>query len=102
MRQIRNARRKSLVVIAGLARISIKSPLDLIEHDEVALDRLSNIVALAAALRIVPSELLRLSVPAPVSRQADCSGAPGSVSIKPGTLHTCTCVDNFAGTSRTI
>jgi transcriptional regulator with XRE-family HTH domain len=49
LRQIRRSRGKSLVVIAGLAGMS-KSQLDRIERGEVALDKLSEIVALANAL----------------------------------------------------
>jgi len=70
LRQLRKARRKSLVVIAGLAGMS-KSQLDRIERGEVALDRLSEIVALANALQIAPSDLMRLPVPAPVNGQTD-------------------------------
>ncbi|MGH3925955.1 MAG: helix-turn-helix domain-containing protein, partial [Pseudonocardiaceae bacterium] len=64
LRRIRKARRKSLVVVAGLAAIS-KSRLDRIERGEVALDRISQIVALANALQISPDDLMRLPVPAP-------------------------------------
>ncbi|MGH3923816.1 MAG: helix-turn-helix domain-containing protein, partial [Pseudonocardiaceae bacterium] len=64
LRMIRKSRRKSLVVIAGLAGMS-KSQLDRIERGEVALDKLSEIVPLANALQVAPSELMRLPVPAP-------------------------------------
>ncbi|MGH3548184.1 MAG: helix-turn-helix domain-containing protein [Pseudonocardiaceae bacterium] len=70
LRQIRNARRKSLRVVAGLAGIS-KSRLSQIERGERALDSLSEIVALANALQIAPSELMRLPVPAPANGQTD-------------------------------
>ncbi len=70
LRQIRKSRRKSLVVIAGLAGMS-KSQLDRIERGEVALDRLSEIVALANALHIAPSDLMRLPVPAPANGHTD-------------------------------
>ncbi|MGH3825128.1 MAG: helix-turn-helix domain-containing protein [Pseudonocardiaceae bacterium] len=70
LRRIRRSRGKSLVVIAGLAGMS-KSQLDRIERGEVALDRLSEIVALANALQIAPSELMRLPVPAPANGHTD-------------------------------
>ncbi|MGH3824931.1 MAG: helix-turn-helix domain-containing protein [Pseudonocardiaceae bacterium] len=69
-RQVRYARGKSLPVIAGLAGMS-KSKLDRIERGEVALDRLSDIVALADALQIAPSELMKLPVPAPANGHTD-------------------------------
>jgi transcriptional regulator with XRE-family HTH domain len=56
LRQIRKSRGKPLVVIAGLAGMS-KSQLDRIERGEVALDRLSEIVALANALQIETAEM---------------------------------------------
>ncbi|MGH4009551.1 MAG: helix-turn-helix domain-containing protein [Pseudonocardiaceae bacterium] len=70
LRRIRRARRKSLRVIAELAGMS-KSQLDRIERGEVALDRLSDILALAKALEISPSELIRLPVPAPANGHTD-------------------------------
>ena len=70
LRQIRNSRKKSLRVIAGLAGIS-KSKLSCIERGEIALDSRSEIVALANALRIAPSELTELPVPAPSNGHAD-------------------------------
>ncbi|MGH3886703.1 MAG: helix-turn-helix domain-containing protein [Pseudonocardiaceae bacterium] len=70
LRQIRKSRKKSLVVIAGLAGMS-KSQLDRIERGEVALDKLSEIVALANALQIAPSDLMRLPVPAPANGHTD-------------------------------
>jgi len=48
-----------------------KSQLDRIERGEVALDRLSEIVALADALQIAPSDLMRLPVPAPANGHTD-------------------------------
>lgn len=56
VRQIRRSRGKSLVVVAGLAGIS-KSQLSRIERGETALERRSDIVAIANALRVAPSEL---------------------------------------------
>lgn len=70
LRMIRNARRKSLRVVAGLSGMG-KSRLSQIERGEVALDSLSEILALAEALEISPSELIRLPVPAPVNGQTD-------------------------------
>ena len=70
LRQIRKSRRKPLVVVAGLAGMS-KSQLDRIERGEVALDRISDILALAEALEISPSELIRLPVPAPANGHTD-------------------------------
>ncbi len=70
LRQIRNSRKKSLRVVSGLAGIS-KSKLSLIERGEIALDSRSEIVALANALRIAPSELVKLPMPAPENGDAD-------------------------------
>ncbi|WP_329792277.1 helix-turn-helix transcriptional regulator [Lentzea sp. DG1S-22] len=56
LRQLRNARRKSLAVVAGRAGISI-SYLSRLESGERALDRRSLIVALADALEVAPSEI---------------------------------------------
>lgn len=58
VRQIRNARRKSLRVVAGLAGISAAS-LSRIETGQRALDSRAEIVALANALQVAPSELTR-------------------------------------------
>jgi transcriptional regulator with XRE-family HTH domain len=68
--QIRKSRRKSLRVVAGLAGMST-TQLWRIEHGERALDSLSEIVALADALQIAPSELMRLPVPAPANGETD-------------------------------
>lgn len=62
--QIRYARRKSLRVVAGLAGMSTNM-LHRIERGQRALDRRSEIVALANALEVAPSDLTSLSVPAP-------------------------------------
>jgi transcriptional regulator with XRE-family HTH domain len=72
VRQIRNVRRKSLSVVAGLAGIST-GHLSRIERGERALDRRSVIVALASALEISPSELTSLPVPAPDDGGADAA-----------------------------
>jgi len=69
VRQIRSARDKSLRVIAGLAGMST-THLWRIEHGERALD-LSEVVALAGALQIGPSELIKLPVPAPANGHTD-------------------------------
>jgi transcriptional regulator with XRE-family HTH domain len=76
LRLIRNSRKKGLRVIAGLAGMS-KSKLSLIERGEIALDSRSDIVALANALQISPSELVRLPVPAPGN--GDAEAAEGEV-----------------------
>ncbi len=78
LRQIRRARQKSLRVVAGLAGMS-KSKLDRIERGEVALDSRSDIVALANALGISPSELTKLPVPAPCN--GDVDAAVGAVRL---------------------
>lgn len=70
LRQIRQARRKSLRVVAGLAGISA-GHLSRIENGERALDRRSLIVALADALQVAPSELTKLPVPAPANGRTD-------------------------------
>ncbi|MBV9142889.1 MAG: helix-turn-helix transcriptional regulator [Pseudonocardiales bacterium] len=72
VRQIRNSRGKSLRVVAGLAGMS-KSKLSLIERGEVALDSRSDIIALAEALRVAPSELTRMEVPAPGNGHHDAT-----------------------------
>ncbi|MGH3776528.1 MAG: helix-turn-helix domain-containing protein [Pseudonocardiaceae bacterium] len=69
VRQIRRARGKSLRVIAGLAGMST-THLWRIEHGERALD-LSEIAALADALQIAPSELIKLPIPAPANGDTD-------------------------------
>lgn len=63
IRRIRNARDKSLRVIAGLAGMST-STLHRIEHGQRELT-LSEIVALAGALEIAPSKLVSLPILAP-------------------------------------
>ncbi|HET9254996.1 MAG TPA: helix-turn-helix transcriptional regulator [Pseudonocardiaceae bacterium] len=68
--RIRLARRKSLRVVAGLAGMG-KSKLSQIERGETALDSISDIVALANALQIAPSELITLPVPAPANGHTD-------------------------------
>jgi transcriptional regulator with XRE-family HTH domain len=72
LRQIRQARRKSLRVVAGLAGMS-KSRLSQIERGECALDRRSEILALADALQVAPSELVKLPVPAPGNGNTDAT-----------------------------
>ncbi|HET9258172.1 MAG TPA: helix-turn-helix transcriptional regulator [Pseudonocardiaceae bacterium] len=72
LRRIRKARDKSLTVIAGLSGMSIAT-LSRIENGLRALDRHSEIVALAAALEIAPSELMKLPVPAPGNGGTDAT-----------------------------
>ncbi|MGH3975805.1 MAG: helix-turn-helix domain-containing protein, partial [Pseudonocardiaceae bacterium] len=69
IRRIRKARDKSLRVIAGLAGMS-KSTLHSIEHGQRDLT-LSEIVALASALEIAPSKLIRLPILAPANEHTD-------------------------------
>jgi transcriptional regulator with XRE-family HTH domain len=69
IRWIRKARDKSLRVIAGLAGMS-KSTLHRIEHGRRDLT-LSEIVALASALEIAPSKLIRLPILAPANEHTD-------------------------------
>lgn len=64
LRQIRQARGKSLAVIAGLAGIS-PSYLSRLESGERVLDRRSLIIALAEALEVAPNELTGTSFTAP-------------------------------------
>jgi transcriptional regulator with XRE-family HTH domain/tetratricopeptide (TPR) repeat protein len=66
VRQIRNARQKSLRVVAGLAGMST-TVLHRIETGQRALDSHSETVALANALAVAPQELTRLPVPAPAN-----------------------------------
>jgi len=70
LRRIREDRGKSLRVIAGLAGGMSTSTLHRIEHGQRAVT-LSEIVALANALEIAPSELTRLPVPAPANGHTD-------------------------------
>ncbi|MGH3865125.1 MAG: helix-turn-helix domain-containing protein [Pseudonocardiaceae bacterium] len=69
VRQVRNSRGKSLRVVAGLAGIG-KSQLSEIERGE-HIPSLKQIVALANALEIAPSELTRLPLPAPANGHTD-------------------------------
>jgi transcriptional regulator with XRE-family HTH domain len=70
LRRIREDRGKSLQVIAGLAGGMSASTLHRIEHGRRPVT-LSEIVALANALQIAPSELTRLPVPAPANGHTD-------------------------------
>ena len=58
-------------------RLSTRSGAVLIGHGEIALDSRSDILALANALQISPSELVRLPVPAPGNGEA--AAAEGAV-----------------------
>jgi len=69
LRQVRDDRRKSLRVIAGLAGMSTTT-LWRIEHGEHS-PTLTEIFALADALQISASELTRLPVPAPANGHTD-------------------------------
>ena len=70
LRRIREARGKSLRVIAGLVGEMSSSTLHRIEHGQRPVT-LSEIVRLANALQIAPSELTRLPVPAPANGHTD-------------------------------
>jgi len=72
VKRIRQSRRKSLRVVAGLAGISA-GHLSRIENGQRALDRRSVVVALANALEVSPSELTSLPIPAPADGNADTS-----------------------------
>jgi transcriptional regulator with XRE-family HTH domain len=69
LRLVREDRDKSLRVIAGLAGMSA-STLHRIERAERAVT-LSELVALANALQVAPSELTKLPVPAPANGHTD-------------------------------
>src|SRR5262245_36788650 len=69
LQRIRHARDRPLRVIAGLAGMST-STLHRIEHGERAVT-LSELVALARALEVAPSELTKLPVPAPANGHTD-------------------------------
>ena len=98
LRQIRKSRGKSQEVIAGLAGISAPT-LSRIENGTQALDSISQIVGLASALQIPPSELMRLPVPAPANGHTDSTiesvrltldaidvGRPGGLVVPVGVL----------------
>ena len=85
VRQVRDARRKSLRVVAGLAGMST-THLWRIEHGERALD-LSELVALAGALEIAPSELIRLPVPAPANGHTDSAVQAVFVALMAASRH---------------
>lgn len=70
LRQIRQTRRKSLHVVAGLAGTS-SSHLHRIETGARPLDSLTLILALADALQVAPSDLMTLPVPAPGNGPTD-------------------------------
>jgi transcriptional regulator with XRE-family HTH domain len=70
VRQIRNSRKKTLEVIAGRAGMTVNK-LWRTEKGLRALDSRSEIVALANALEIAPSDLVSLPVPAPADGDAD-------------------------------
>ncbi|MBM7771847.1 transcriptional regulator with XRE-family HTH domain [Actinokineospora baliensis] len=70
LRQIRNARGKSLAVVAGLAGIS-PSYLSRLESGHRALDRRSLIMALARALDVAPTEITNVALAAPGEAEED-------------------------------
>ncbi|HEY4003615.1 MAG TPA: helix-turn-helix transcriptional regulator [Pseudonocardia sp.] len=89
LRHIRQSRKLSLTVVAGLAGTSA-STLSRIENGILALDSRKLVVALAKALRVAPSDLTRLPVPAPANGHTDSAveavrGALMSVAVgRPG------------------
>ena len=71
LRRIRESRGKSLRVLADLSGVLSAASLSRIENGLRALDRRSEIVALANVLQIAPSELTKLPMPAPENGDAD-------------------------------
>lgn len=72
LRRIRKSRDKSLQVVADLTGgVVSASTLSWIENGLRALDRRSEIVAIANVLQIAPSELIKLPVPKPANGDAD-------------------------------
>lgn len=71
LRRIRESRGKSLRVLADLSGVLSAVSLSRIENGLRALDRRSEIVALANVLQIAPSELTKLPMPAPENGDAD-------------------------------
>src|SRR6185312_3836216 len=76
LRRIRKARDKSLEVIAGLSGVMSAATLSRIENGLRALDSRSEIAALANALQVAPSELIKLPVPAPGNGETDSALVP--------------------------
>jgi transcriptional regulator with XRE-family HTH domain len=72
LRHIRKSRRMTLQVVADLAGTSI-AQLSRIETGQTALDSRKLAVALANALRIAPSDLTSLPIPAPANGDTDNS-----------------------------
>jgi transcriptional regulator with XRE-family HTH domain len=79
IRRIRHARDKSLRVIAGLAGMN-KSTLHRIERGQRDVT-LSEIVALANALDIAPSTLIRLPILTPANGHTDAATGAATVLI---------------------
>lgn len=86
LRQIRQARGKSLAVIAGRAGISA-GYLSRLESGERALDRRSLIVTLAEALEVAPSELTSGPFTAPRPRPDDAALANVREALLAVTMH---------------
>ncbi|HEU0087555.1 MAG TPA: helix-turn-helix transcriptional regulator [Pseudonocardiaceae bacterium] len=70
LRRIRKSRGKSRRVLAELAGMS-RTTLQRIESGQRALDKRSEVVALANVLQIAPSELTKLPIPAPANGDKD-------------------------------
>jgi transcriptional regulator with XRE-family HTH domain len=73
LRRIRKARGKSLRVIAGLSGVLSAASLSRIENGLRALDSRSEIVALANALQVAPSELTKTPELLPTNGDTDAA-----------------------------
>ncbi|GAA2970707.1 helix-turn-helix domain-containing protein [Actinokineospora diospyrosa] len=87
LRQIRNARGKSLAVVAGLAGIS-PSYLSRLESGHRALDRRSLIMALARALDVAPTEITNVALAAPGEAEEDRSLGAVRLALFAAAMHT--------------
>jgi transcriptional regulator with XRE-family HTH domain len=72
IRLVRKSRKKTLAVVSGLVGVSI-AHLSRIETGKTALDSWSLLFALADVLRVAPSDLTNLPVPAPANGHTDSS-----------------------------
>jgi transcriptional regulator with XRE-family HTH domain len=72
IRLVRKSRRLTLRVVAGLVDVSI-AHLSRIETGKTALDSWSLLFALADVLRVAPSDLTSLPIPAPANGHTDSS-----------------------------
>ncbi|MGH3808891.1 MAG: helix-turn-helix domain-containing protein, partial [Pseudonocardiaceae bacterium] len=79
LRQIRNARGKSLRVVAGLSGVISAAGLSRVENGLRALDSRAEIVGLAKALQIAPSELTKMPEGAPLPASGDTGAATAEI-----------------------